>query len=285
MIPGTSETVDMAQLRRHSVRHRQRSPEQLIALAESWLALPVHPIVVRPSTGEPPMFDVADGNSRLDGLELLGVTAAKVFVTEATLTDDELDTIGFITAFHRENLACSEQAQIVIRKRKAGMANNAIAKTLGIHEGYASKLAKLDACRPEVQEAARAGLIGANEWALIAKADDQLSALDVALNGNREALQQAVKPARNGAAQNDSPKEKTARVKIPLAVTSDVYDAAGVVTIASLPGREIDFEEVENLLKEALKAVKDAVKRKLTIKTFQSEMKDIATPADAMASA
>ena len=267
---GTSKTVPISQLRRHSVRLRQRSPEQLTALAESWLALPVHPIVVRPATGEPPLHDVADGNSRLDGLELLGVTQVEVFVTDALLSDAELDDIGFITAFHREGLDCSEQAQIVIRKRKAGVANQDIARTLGINPGWASKLNALADCLPEVQEAARAGKIGPNEWALIGKSPDQLHALSVALGGNRDRLRQAARP------KDGAPKEKAGRVKIPLAVSTDGYDAAGIVTIASLPGSEIDFEGVENLLKEALKAVRDAMKRKLDIKTFQAAMKDMA---------
>lgn len=268
---GTSRTVALNQLRRHSVRQRQRSREQLTALAESWLALPVHPIVVSPATGEPPLYDVADGNSRLDGLELLGIAEVEVFVTEAELTDCELDDIGFITAFHREGLDCSEQAEIVIRKRKAGLANQDIAKTLGINPGWASKLNALADCLPEVQDAARAGKIGPNEWALIAKSPDQLHALGVAFGGNREQLRQAARSKEN------APKEKAARVKIPLAVSTDSYDASGTVTIASLPGDEMDFEGVENLLKEALKAVRDAVKRKLDIKTFQAAMKDMAT--------
>ncbi len=276
---GTTQILPLSMLRRHSVRERQRSREQLIALAESWLAMPVHPIVVRPATGEPLMHDVGDGNSRLDGLELLGIEEVEVFVTDAELTDEELDTIAFCTSFHREGLSSSEQAQIVIRKLKAGMTNVAIARMLGIHEGWSSKLGKLDGCRAEVQEAARDGKIGPNEWAMIAAADDQLHALNKALNGNREQLRQACKT------KDATPKEKTARVKIPLAVATDDYDALGVVTISSLPGKEIDFSEVENLLKEALKAVKDAVKRKLDIKTFQSAMKDMATAADATASA
>ena len=267
---GTCQTVLIGQLRRHSVRHRQRSQEQLTALAESWLSMPVHPIVVSPAAGEPAMYDVADGNSRLDGLELLGVSEVEVFVTDAELTDAELDDIGFITAFHREGLDCSEQADIVIRKRQAGVANQDIARTLGINLGWASKLNALADCLPEVQAAARAAKIGPNEWAVIAKSPDQLQALAAALGGNRDRLRQAART------KDDATKEKATRVKIPLAVSSDSYDASGIVTIASLPGDAMDFEGVENLLKEALRAVRDAMKRKLDIKTFQAAMKDMA---------
>jgi ParB/RepB/Spo0J family partition protein len=267
---GTRKTVPLSQLRRHSIRQRQRSREQSLALAESWLAMPVHPIVVRPATGEPPLYDVADGNSRLDGLELLGVAEVEVFVTEAALTDEELDDIGFITAFHREGLDCSEQAEIVIRKRRSGMANKDVAKKLGINEGWASKLYALADCLPEVQLAARAGKIGANEWAMIAKSPDQLHALGAALGGNREKLRQAAKP------KDDAPKEKAARVKIPLAVSSDDYDASGIVTVAGLPGDEIDFAAVENLLKEALRSVKEAQKKGWSLKSAMSAWKDTA---------
>ena len=278
---GTSKTIPLAMLRRHSARQRQRSREQLIALAESWLEKPVHPIVAGPPTGEPPMYDLADGHGRVDGLELLGVESVEVFVTDNALSDDDLEDIAFITAYHREGLTCSEQAEIICRKRRAGVTNAGIAKALGINEGWASKLAKLDDCRDEVKEAARAGKIGPNEWALIAVADDQLHALHVALNGNREQLQAAVK--RQGKQGGGAPGGKTARVKIPLAVASDDYDACGIVTIASLPGQEIDYEGVQNLLKEALNAVKRAIKDKLDIKAFQVAMKSMATAAEASA--
>ena len=265
---GSFKTVPLTLLRRHSIRQKRRSREQLIALAESWLAMPVHPIVVRPATGEPPLYDVADGNSRLDGLVLLGITEVEVFVTDAELTDSELDDIGFMTAFHREGLNCSEQAEIVIRKRKAGMANKDVAKKLGIHEGWASKLYSLTDCLAEVQEAARAGKIGANEWAMIAKSDDQLRTFGAALGGNRDDLRQAARP------KDTTPKERVARVKIPLAVSTNAYDASGTVTIASLPGEDIDYDGITNLLKEASKAVRDAIEHKLDIKTFQAAMKN-----------
>ena len=280
MLKGSSKTLSLSMLRRHSVRHKQRSREQLIALAESWLEKPVHPIVAGPLTGEPPMYDLADGHGRVDGLELLGETEAEVFVTDEPLTGDELENIAFITAYHREGLDCSEQAEIICRKRRAGVSNAAIARSLGINEGWASKLAKLDDCRDEVKEAARAGKIGPNEWAIIAGADDQLHALHVALNGNREQLQAAVKKGKAG---GGSPGGKTARVKIPLAVNADDYDACGTVTIASLPGQEIDYDGVQNLLKEALNAVKRAVKDKLDIKAFQVAMKSMATASEASA--
>ncbi len=280
MLKGSSNIIPLSMLRRHSVRRKQRSREQLIALAESWLEKPVHPIVAGPPTGEPPLYDLADGHGRVDGLELLGIEEAEVFVTDEPLSADELEDIAFITAYHREGLDCSEQAVIVCRKRRAGVTNAAIAKALGINEGWASKLARFDDCRDEVQDVARAGRIGPNEWALIAVADDQLHALHVALNGNREQLQAAVK--RKGG-PGVSPGGKTARVKIPLAVASDDYDACGTVTVSSLPGQEIDYEGLQNLLKEALNAVKLAIRNKLDLKAFQAAMKRAGTAVEASA--
>jgi ParB/RepB/Spo0J family partition protein len=259
---GAFKTVTLSQLRRHSIRQRQRSREQLIALAESWLSLPVHPIVVRPPTGDPPMYDVADGNSRLDGLELLGKQEAEVFVTDAALTDDELDDIGFATAYHREGLTCYEQALIVIRKRKAGKANQDIAKTLAINPGWASKLFSLDSCVSEVQAAARDGKIGANEWHTISQSQptDQLAALRQFLNGeSRETVQRAIRKPKEA-------RVRTARIRCPL--------PSGVNVQVS--GADICLEDAIESLSEAVKLMKYAQAKGLNIKTAMNLWKDVA---------
>ncbi len=52
--------------------------------------------------------------------------------------------------------------------------------------------------------------------------------------------------------------------------------ANGIVTVAGMPGDDIDLESAEDLLLQALKALKDAKKRGITAKTFARAMRDIA---------
>jgi hypothetical protein len=74
----------------------------------------------------------------------------------------------------------------------------------------------------------------------------------------------------------ESPKEKSARIKIPLAINTDELTVNGTVTVASLPGEEIDLDAARDLLTQALKALNDAKKRGITAKTFARAMKDMA---------
>jgi hypothetical protein len=57
---------------------------------------------------------------------------------------------------------------------------------------------------------------------------------------SRDALKEAVKKER---AASDTPPERTARIKIPLAVSTDELSVNGTVTVAGLPGEEVGFDE------------------------------------------
>src|SRR4051812_47828794 len=73
--------------------------DELKALARSWLARPIHPILVRAADGT-----IADGGRRATGLELVGETEADVEMIDGEVSDDDLDDIAFTTAYHRAPL-------------------------------------------------------------------------------------------------------------------------------------------------------------------------------------
>ena len=90
--------------------------------------------------------------------------------------------------------------------------------------------------------------------------------LSLKLNGaSRDEVARESRKRRNGSA----PAVRTSRIRIPLATET----AAGTVTIA---GDAIDLEDAENILKEALKAIRSARDKGLNSATAQKVWKDMA---------
>lgn len=255
----------IASLKRHAIRLRQRSKEELEALARSWLKQPVHPIVCRPD------LTVADGHGRLDGLELLGETEVDVFITDQDLTDDELTELGFVTAYHRAPLDDYEQAHAVkkIHDARPGLTLKALAEALGLDPSEPTRLLSLFDCEPEVQQAARDGRIGKTDWYAIKRSPDQLAALVMKLNGStRDDIE------RESRRQKNAGGEATPAVRLPKLKIEVASEAAtGTVNVA---GEALDLEAAETLLKEAIKLVRAARDKNLDPKTAQAVWKDMA---------
>jgi ParB/RepB/Spo0J family partition protein len=256
---GHFATKPLSELKRYSSRVRKRSEAELKSLAESWLRQPIHPIVCRPD------LTVADGNGRLDGLELLGKTEAEVFITDEDLSDDQLTEIGLITAYHRAPLDGYEQA-VAIQKIKAarpGVTNKELGEQLGIDPSMLTRLLSLFECLPEVQDAARDGKLGPSEWYAIKKSADQLGALSLKLGGaSRDELERHVRQKANG----NTPAVRTSKIKCQLA-------GGATVTVAA---SEISLDEAIEALKDALKAMTKARDTGLDAKTAQAVWRDVA---------
>ncbi len=54
----------------------------------------------------------------------------------------------------------------------------------------------------------------------------------------------------------EKPSERTTKIRIPLAVDTDELSVHGTVAVAGEPGKDISWTDAEDLLREALKAVK-----------------------------
>ncbi len=128
---------------------------------------------------------------------------------------------------------------------------------------------------PEARQAFLDGKFGFTKAYAISKLkpEKQGGLLALTLKGTtRDELERHGRMSRNQPDPNAEPPEKTARVQIPLA--TDV--ATGKVTVAGAPGAEIDLEGAETLLKEALKAVRSAKEKSLSIKSAQGVWRDMA---------
>jgi hypothetical protein len=122
-------------------------------------------------------------------------------------------------------------------------------------------------CSKRIQECAEAGQVGLSEWYALSqlppeKQDDSLMAL---LQG--ASVKDVKRAAR--AIGNGQPTVRMPKVKIPLANET----ATGLVVVS---GENLDLDDTETLLNEALKAVVAAKKKKLDCKTAQAVWRDMA---------
>jgi ParB-like chromosome segregation protein Spo0J len=264
----TRARVLLAKLKKRPRRINPGIREQVIALARSWLANPIHDILVRASD-----MVIADGHRRVEGLELLGETEADVTLLEGDVSDRDLDRMAMVSAYHRSPLGGYEQACILRSMKEAeGVTNKDLAEEMQIDGSMPTKLLSVFDCIPAAQEAAKAGKIGVSVWYAISRVADQMAALQAALNGStRDELQR--RSRKNGSVdrtiQNAPPPVRMPRIKIPLATEA----AIGTVTLA---GENIDLDDAEILLKEAMKAVRDAKAKNLDTKTAQAVWRDVA---------
>ena len=182
MLPNSTRArVLLSKLKKRPRRLNPGTQAELIALARSWLADPIHDIIARASD-----FAIGDGHRRVEGLELLGETEADVTLLEGDISDLALDRMAFVSAFHRSPLGSVDQASIIrsMKESEPGITNKAIADEMHIDPSMPTRLLSLFDTAPEVQEAAQAGKIGVTHWYAISKAADQLAALKSALNGS-----------------------------------------------------------------------------------------------------
>jgi ParB-like chromosome segregation protein Spo0J len=241
----------------------------------------VHPFIVTPA------LEVIDGNRRLKGAQLAGDLD---FLVDCIIREDANDPIKaariqFDTAIHRADWSLHDKiaAVIFMRDNHKGLSGKQLAELLEIGETMVSKLLSFERCVPEVQEAVKAGKIGLRDMAHAATLppDDQLVYLQTRLGG--ASVEQAHQESKKRRAGGNKPKTSSdggKRVNIPLAVDTKDVTAKGCVTVAGLKGSVIDLDAAENLLKEALKAVREAQNRGWGLKAAQAAWRDIAKKAE-----
>ena len=215
---------------------------------------------------------VVNGNRRLAAARRWGIEALNCIVIDAATPPAEYRHIQWRCAVHCEDISAHDKA-VAIRDTKAdfpALTNKQLAdEVLNIDPALVTKNLSLFGCIMEVQEAARAGLIGLTDWYAISKSPDQTKALALALNGStRDAIEHESRRQRNGN-RSEARAVKTAKIKCPL-------PSGRHVTVAGAEGEEISLEESAETLKDALKLVNAAISKQLTAKSAQSVWRDVA---------
>lgn len=225
---------------------------------------------------------LVDGWRRWLAAQRKSIPDLPVIITDKP--EEEIAGIRLATVFHKADLTAFEKARACadILAAHPGWQMKDLAAFLHLDPSSVTRWCSPSRCSPAWQQALKDGRVGISDCYAASKLphEQQEALLAMKLAGaSRDAIEQAGRAARNQGGGHEAPPERCSRVKIPLAVSTKEISAHGTVTLTSLPGREIDLKEAENLLKEALKAVRDASGRGLGVKAAQAGWRDVAKKA------
>ena len=259
---GKQIKVKIADLKRRRMRQQSGTEQELKALAQSWLERPVHDIIVTPS------LKVGDGNRRVDGIELLGITEVDVFMTDEELDEKALVEVGLTTAIHRADLSGFDKFQACVKllELNPDWQNQDLARCVKLDPSTVTRLLSPSKCVAEVVEALRENKIAISDAYEISKQEDregQLRLLALKKAGaSREVLAAQGRKQRSAA----TPAVRTAKIRCPL-------PSGCTITVT---GQDVTLDEAIESLKEAIKAMTKARDTGLDAKTAQAVWKDMA---------
>ena len=261
---GKRVRMKIADIKRRPMRQNSGTPEELKALARSWLERAVHDIIVCPSG------ITVDGHRRLEGLVLLGETEADVVVTEEELNETQIRQVGLTTAIHRADLSSYDkwQACYELLTLNPAWSQKELADHLHLDPSQVTRLLSPSKCVQEAQDALKAGKITISDAYAMSKRPEpeQAEMLAKKLAGDiegRDALEQYGRKKRAAA----TPAVRTSKIKFPL-------PSGQTVTIA---GDGVSLEDAIESLQTAIKAIKKAIETGLDAKTAQAVWRDMAS--------
>jgi len=258
---------------------KEFTEDDLRRLGKSLRVRQLQPVVAR-SSGE-----LLAGERRLRAAEFEGLETLLAIVTDDELSESQILQVALVENMQRADLSAHEQwvasSELMCRNNSWQMKD--LADALHLTPSQVTRLLSPSKCIEAVQDALRDGKIGISAVYTISKQphSKQAGLLALKLSGaTRDELETERRKGGTEARQGGGrpPPEKCERVRIPLAVATKELKATGTVTVASSPGAPISLQEAENLLREALKAVREAQGRGLGLKAAQAAWRDMATP-------
>ncbi len=241
------------------IRQDAGTPEELVALARSYLVNPVNYILISPDG------TVREGNRRLSGIlaDTGPETQVPVCITSEEITPVASLEIMLETAEHTKALTPYEQylgySQWI---ELTGLPATTLARKINLSDSAVSRILSLSKGKTEVIEAAKAGLIDSMKWSKIVVSPDQLETLRLVTSGEvkgRSQLAAVVKRMRQPSADT---------VKLGSLVIHQP-ESRRVILKGS-----VDLAAAEQMLSSALRDVQKAQASGLSAKSAQSMWKD-----------
>jgi ParB/RepB/Spo0J family partition protein len=235
----------------------------LRALGESLKARQNDPVQAKPDG------TLLDGERRWRAANLVGLEKLDAIITNAELTDSQMNLVRLTSFFHREDLTAFEKwsaCQRILELNPGWLAKD-LAEHLHIDPSMVTRLLSPSKCTTSWQAALKDGKVGISDVYAASKmpASEQEELLAMKLSGaSRDAIEKAGRRKRAA----DVPAVKVNRVKCLL--------ASGVQIVVS-GTRSLD--EAIEALSEASKEMKRARELGYTSKTFAAAMRDRANKA------
>ncbi len=236
----------------------------LRALGESLKVRQNDPVQAKPDG------TLIDGERRWRAAKLVGLEKLDAIITDAALTDSQVNLVRLTSFFHREDLTAFEKwsaCQRILELNPGWLAKD-LAEHLHIDPSMVTRLLSPSKCTPAWQAALKDGKVGISDVYAASKmpASEQEELLAMKLSGaSRDDLEKAGRRKRSA----DVSAVKVNRVKCLL--------ASGVQIVVS--GTGVSLDEAIEALSEAIKEMKRARDLGYTSKTFAAAMKDKARKA------
>jgi ParB/RepB/Spo0J family partition protein len=218
------------------------------------------------------------GFRRLAALRLAKVETASVLVFPSTLTPSQIRVINLTENVQRLDLSDPELylAASELLKLNPDWTRKALSEHLGKSQSTVTHWLSPSDLIPDAQQAFLEGKFGFTKAYAIAKLppESQSGLLALTLSGSsRDDIEREGRRSRSKPSPEADPQSQSAK-KVKIAVATDV--ATGQVSVAGSPGEEIDLEGTEALLREALKMVRSAKDKSLTVRSAVSVWADMA---------
>ena len=263
----------MSQLLTKSISFFKPDPNQprkhfdeagLRALGESLKLRQNDPVQARPDG------TIIDGERRWRAAMLAGLETLDAIITDAALSDSQINLIRLTSFFHREDLTAFEKwsACRQILELNPGWLAKDLAEHLNIDPSMVTRMLSPSKCTLGWQAALKEGTVGISDVYAASKmpTSEQEELLAMKLSGaSRDAIEKAGRRKRSA----DVPAVKVNRVKCLL--------ASGVQIVVS--GTSVSLDEAIEALSEAIKEMKRAREHGYTSKTFAAAMRDRANKA------
>jgi ParB family chromosome partitioning protein len=213
---------------------------------------------------------IIDGERRWRAARLVGLDKLDVILTEAALSDSQIQVIRLTSFFHREDLSPYEKylACVDLMFANPSWQMKDLAETLKLDASMVTRILSPSRCSVAWQEALKAGKVGISDCYAASKLPeaDQSGLLAMKLSGaTRDQIEQASRKART----TTVPAVKLSRVRCPL--------STGTTVVVS--GAAMDMEGLIEALASALEAARKANKESLDVRTFEKVLKDKAKVA------
>lgn len=233
----------------------------LLALGESLKVRQNDPVQAKPDG------TIIDGERRWRAAKLVGLEKLDVIVTDAALSDSQLNVVRLTSFFHREDLSPYEKylacAEMMCANPSWQMKD--LAETLKLDPSMVTRLLSPSKCIPPWQDALAAGTVGISDCYAASKLPqkDQAELLALKLSGaSRDQIEQSGRQKRNGTASAI----RVVRIKCPL--------PSGATVTVSGSAEGLSLEEMIEALAELLKEARRANEQGIDGKTFAAVCRD-----------
>ncbi len=230
----------------------------LRALGESLKVRQNDPVQAKPDG------TLIDGERRVKAAKLVGLEKLDTIITDAALTDSQIQLIRLTSFFHRKDLTSFEKwsACKQILELNPGWLAKDLAAHLHVDPSMVTRYLSPSKCTPAWQTALKEEKVGISDVYAASKLpeSEQAELLALKLSGaSRDAIERAGRKTRSNG------KEAIRLSCVKIAMPGDASVA--------IRGNALDMIGVRELLSEALKKVRKAADQ-YDVKTFQSMMKD-----------